>query len=603
MIFDNSVRIIGVAALITISAPVGIAEDRSLDGVGNNLSQADLGAAGTMFPRIADAAYDDGASAPAVGSRENARVISNAVCSTSSTEPNPYSLSDYVWQWGQFIDHDITLAVTVDEPFFINVAAPDPLEGIIPLMRTIYDTSTGVENPREQVNSITSFLDASMVYGSDAIRGGALRSFSGGRLKTSAGDLMPMNTTGLPNANDLGLPEEELFLGGDVRANEQLGLTCMHTIFVREHNRLADSIASANPGWDDEQIYQRARKIVGAHVQAITYNEWLPALVGQLAPDPTAFVYDPNRDPGITNEFAAALYRVGHTMVSDQLLMMKDDGKPASQPEISVLDAFFSPSTLIDDPQKVDWILMGLSMQLQQDADTKVVDTLRNQLFGPAGAGGLDLAALNIQRGRDHGLASYNDTREAYGLQRKTSFAEITIDPDLQVALASVYSDVDEIDLWIGALAETHLPGAPVGELIAASMIRQFVDLAEGDRFFYRFDPELADMVDEIDATRLSDILMRNCDLTSMNPDVFRVQRIRLDSASALTIAMSGADAVITMKTDSASLFDLERSTDGSDWQAIATGLVTSGGKVTSTDPGAADDVGRAFYRFSETVE
>ncbi len=206
-------------------------------------------------------------------------------------------------------------------------------------------------------------------------------------------------------------------------------------------------------------------------------------------------------------------------------MMMDDAGRPAPLESISVLDAFFSPSTLISDPQKIDWILMGLSMQTQQQADTRVVHNLRNQLFGPAGAGGLDLAALNIQRGRDHGLASYNDTRVAYGLQRKASFSEITSDPGVQAALASVYSGVDQIDLWIGSLAEEHMSGACVGELTAMSMQRQFVDLAEGDRFFYRFDPELADMVDEIEATTLSTILMRNSGLTSMGSDAFRVDQ------------------------------------------------------------------------------
>lgn len=497
----------------------------------------------------------------------------------------------------------------MDEPFYIEIGAGDPLEGVIRMNRTIYDTSTGTSDARQQVNSITSFIDASMVYGSDGIRAAALRAFAGGRLKTTANDLMPMNTTGLPNANDLRLPEDSLFLGGDVRSNEQLGLTCMHTIFVREHNRLAALLGVEFPRWDDEMIYQRARKLVGAQIQAITYNEFLPALIGPLAPDPTAFVYDPSRDPGVTNEFATALYRVGHTMVSDQLLMMKDDGQPASQPEISVLDAFFSPSTLIDNPEKIDWILMGLSMQRQQDADTKVVDNLRNHLFGPAGGGGLDLAALNIQRGRDHGLAGYNDTREAYGLARKTSFAEITSDPDMRAALASVYNDVEEIDLWVGSLAEDHLPGAPVGEMIAAAMVRQFVDLAEGDRFFYRFDAELADMVAEIDATKLSDILMRNSGLTSMVADVFHVDTgsIAHDSASKVSIALQGDDVVLTLRSGvTESLFDLERSTDVTDWETISTGLAASSGIVTATDVGAGgggEGFRRVYYRFSETVE
>ena len=134
-------------------------------------------------------------------------------------------------------------------------------------------------------------------------------------------------------------------------------------------------------------------------MQCITYREFLPAMLGAMAPDPSAFTYDEMRNPGLTNEFATAIYRIGHTMVSDQLMMMQDDGQPAPTPTIGVFDAFFTPSTLIEDPEKVDWILMGLSKQVQQDVDTGVVSSLRNQLFGPLGSGGLDLAALNIQRG------------------------------------------------------------------------------------------------------------------------------------------------------------------------------------------------------------
>ncbi|MGI9241032.1 MAG: peroxidase family protein [Verrucomicrobiales bacterium] len=595
-----------MVALVTFSAQIGLAEDRSFDGLGNNLTLGTLGAAGTNFSRVAPAAYDDGASAPAVGDRANSRVISNAVCHSGSTEPNPYRLSDYVWQWGQFIDHDITLSDSVDEPFFIEVGAGDPLEGFIPLMRTVYDLSTGTDSPREQVNGITAFLDASMVYGSDGIRASALRSFSDGRLKTSADDLMPMNTSGLPNANDLGLPENELFLGGDVRSNEQLGLTCVHTIFLREHNRLAAEIAGEHPMWDDEQIYQRARKIVGALVQVITYREFLPAILGPIAPDPTSFSYDPGRDPSITNEFSAALYRIGHTMVSDQLVMMDESGQPAPIPSISVLDAFFTPSTLISDPQKVDWILMGLSMQTQQQADTKVVHNLRNQLFGPAGAGGLDLAAMNVQRGRDHGLAGYNDTRAAYGLARKESFDEITSDPTMQAALASVYEDVDEIDLWIGSLAEEHLTGVCVGELTAMSMLQQFVDLAEGDRFFYRFDPELADMVEELEATTLSDILVRNSGLSIMGSDVFHVDQVRepLASASRVSIGLTGSDATVTLRSnDPAATFALERTMDSAVWETVASDLVVEDGEVNFTDTGIGDLTRRVFYRFRQELE
>ena len=104
-----------------------------------------------------------------------------------------------------------------------------------------------------------------------------------------------------------------------IRANEQVGLTALHTLFVREHNRLADVLVSENPGLNGNEIYEFARKIVGAQMQAITYNEFLPLLLGPDAIGPYGG-YNPGVDPTITNEFSTAAYRFGHTMVSPSLL-------------------------------------------------------------------------------------------------------------------------------------------------------------------------------------------------------------------------------------------------------------------------------------------
>ena len=91
------------------------------------------------------------------------------------------------------------------------------------------------------------------------------------------------------------------------------------------------------------------------------------------------------------------------------------------------------------------------------NGDTMVIDELRNFLFGPPGAGGFDLASLNIQRGRDHGLADYNSVREAYGLPRAVGFEDVSLDPGVQERLAAAYGDVDAVDLWVGGLAEDAL--------------------------------------------------------------------------------------------------------------------------------------------------
>jgi hypothetical protein len=174
---------------------------------------------------------------------------------------------------------------------------------VIPLTRSKSASGPGVTSPRQQVNVMTAFLDGSMVYGSDSTRAAALREFVGGRLKTSSGNLLPFNTGGLSNANDAHIfPDNQLFLAGDVRANENSELTSLHTLFMREHNRLAAIIVSQHPTWNDEQVYQQARRLVIGEIQQITYNEFLPALLGPGALAPYSG-YKPNVNPGISTEF------------------------------------------------------------------------------------------------------------------------------------------------------------------------------------------------------------------------------------------------------------------------------------------------------------
>ena len=114
---------------------------------------------------------------------------------------------------------------------------------------------------------------------------------TGAKLLTSANNLLPYNTAGLPNQNNGPTPANQLFLAGDIRANENLLLTSMQTVFMREHNRLVDLIAVQQPGLNAEQQYQLARKIVGAEIQAITYKEFLPALMGSAAPTVQGYHY------------------------------------------------------------------------------------------------------------------------------------------------------------------------------------------------------------------------------------------------------------------------------------------------------------------------
>lgn len=490
---------------------------RTIDGSGNNLARPLMGSAGTPLRRMVPPDYADGVSDPAGAARPGARAISNAVSAQDGSLPSALPASDYVWQWGQFVDHDIDLTGPADpeEPFHIPVPAgdlffdPPPGTGtaIIMLTRSIFDpaSGTGPGNPRAQINQITAWIDASNVYGSDTLRADALRSNDGtGRLRTSPGNLLPFNTAGFPNA---GGPDPALFLAGDVRANEQAALTAMHTLFVREHNRLARLLRFFRPHLSGDEIYARARRIVGAEMQAITFNEFLPLLLGKGALTPYAG-YDPAVDAGISNLFSTASYRFGHSLLSEQLLRLRKNGKPIAAGHLPLRDAFFAPARITDEGG-IAPLLRGLAKQRCQEVDTKVVDAVRNFLFGPPGAGGFDLAALNIQRGRDHGLPGYNQTRVALGLAPVASFQEITSDDALADALEALYGDVNDVDVWVGGLAEDHLPGAMVGELVFTVLKDQFERLRDGDRFWYEraFSKPMRAWLSQ---TRLSHVIRRN---------------------------------------------------------------------------------------------
>src|SRR5262245_36404997 len=186
---------------------------RSIDGSGNNLSHLNWGTPGSALDRIAPPQYGDGISTPAGASRMGARELSNGVIMQHLPEDifNAEGMSAFVYGFGQFLDHDLSLTNNASpaEPF--NIPVPigdqdfDPFytgTQVIGLNRsqTAAGTGTGVDNPRQQPNAVTAYLDGSQVYGSDPVRAAALRTFRGGLLKTSYdGTQMPYNTAGLEN--------------------------------------------------------------------------------------------------------------------------------------------------------------------------------------------------------------------------------------------------------------------------------------------------------------------------------------------------------------------------------------------------------------------
>ena len=267
-------------------------------------------------------------------------------------------------------------------------------------------------------------------------------------------------------------------------------------------------------------VHAGERFEVGALIQAITYNEFLPALLGSDALAPYRG-WDVAGDGSIAQEFSTAAYRFGHSMVSPQILRLKRNGRPVPQGHLSLRDAFFNPSTLTE--TGLEPIFRGLAAQRARAIDNMVIDELRNFLFGPPGAGGFDLVALNIQRGRDHGLATYYDARIIFGLEPPRRFEDITSNAQVAARLEDLYEQVKKVDLWVGGLAEDHVRGSQLGGLFHAIVTDQFERLRDCDRFWYERVYSGAKL-DQIRSTTLADVIRRNMRVGSELPDdVFRV--------------------------------------------------------------------------------
>lgn len=275
---------------------------RSIDGSCNNLKHTGWGKANSPYSRILPPDYEDGLN----------EIRKTGVTGNQLPNPRSVSLATVRWgekpdarttvmlmQWGQFIDHDLSLAATTPmqtpqgsnidccnrkmltdprfrHPACISILLPDndPFYakfqvGCMNLVRSAPSPPIGCKlRAREQLNQLTHFLDGSMIYGNDEQQASGLRQFSDGLLKSSRINGMEF----LPFDGRVGegciLPLPGIrrgmrcFVAGDNRVNELTGLVTMHALFLREHNRVARIIAQLNRQWSDEKIFQEARRVV-----------------------------------------------------------------------------------------------------------------------------------------------------------------------------------------------------------------------------------------------------------------------------------------------------------------------------------------------------
>lgn len=502
----------------------------SLDGTGNNTRRPGQGAAGRPYGRVAAAAYGDGTSAMAAG--PSPRYVSNRIF--NDTGQNLFSargVSQWAWTWGQFLDHALGLAQegaeAADQPF----DAADPLEdftndlGVLSFTR---DAAAPGSGTRQQVNTVSSYLDAWNVYGGSEARLEWLREGPvDGNLANNGPHLLLDADGDLPRRDARGdsatAPEmalmgrltgttDEAVVAGDVRANENIALTAVHTLFAREHNRIVDALPASLSA---QRRFDIARRVVMAEQQYITYREFLPALGVTL---PAYRGYDPTVDATVSNEFATVGYRA-HSMIHGELEVAVEaaDLDPATRqalvtegvtvvPDGDELELTIPLNVAFGNPDLLeqigpDALLASLGEEAQYANDEQFDNQLRSVMFQVPGpgvtdpatqcndqsdltqcfSGVVDLAALDIARARDHGIPTYNDLRRAYGLPRVTSFTQLTgeatdrfpSDPEIDATDPIDDPDIlDVVDLR-DAAGDPLTPGTDAGDTQAVRAVRR----------------------------------------------------------------------------------------------------------------------------------
>ncbi|OWK52503.1 Myeloperoxidase [Lonchura striata] len=473
------------------------------------------------------------------------RKVSNEIAHTANENITAdQQLSLVFMHWGQWVNHDIDLAPASGEgaslelqchtscafkpPCFPIKFPADDSRMLSPDTCMPFVQSASVCSPgtfqREQLNAATSFVDASTVYGSDDALARSLRNL------TSQLGLMAVNQDFLDAGLEL-LPFENMTHSiCDKRVTENLGLSAMHTLFVREHNRLATQLRKLNPHWDGEKLYQESRKIVIAINQIITYRDYLPLLLAEETSKwiPLYSGYNEKVDPRASNVFSLA-FRFGHTSVQPFVSRLNESFQPlGSSSHVPLHLTFCAPWRIVMEGG-IDPLIRGMVVDHAKlmKQNQLLIEELQNHLFEQTEVMGLDLGAMNMQRGRDHGLPGYNTWRGFCGLSQPQTIEELSEvlgNPKLAKKLMNVYGTPYNIDLWIGAVAEPVVSQGRVGPLLSCIIGTQFRNLRDGDRFWWEnpgvFTPQQLQALRKISVSR---VICDNTHIKKIPRDVFKI--------------------------------------------------------------------------------
>ena len=319
--------------------------------------------------------------------------------------------------------------------------------------------------------------------------------------KAKVGDLLPSNPSSNEPCNDR---TAGCVLAGDTRVNENTALAAMHTVWVRLHNEYAKRIdrlgkrrpkvfRTIAPGSQNRNkiIFEEARKIVIAILQRIFYDEWLP----KVAVVPKYSGYNPTVRAEVRQGFATAAFRFGHTLVRNRFERVNPNFTPSRDGPLSVRASFNNNQPI--NSRGIEPIMQGLfgNEVEAEDFDNTFARSIGRTLFIPPRETGFqNLLALNIQRGRDHGLQSYTEYRKLCGIPNAkprgsnpfSIFRNTITNPEILRDLRRAYGTPNNhIDFFAAGISESNDGSKLLGRTFGCILSRTFQALRDGDRFYY----------------------------------------------------------------------------------------------------------------------
>ncbi|CAG8491021.1 13221_t:CDS:10, partial [Gigaspora margarita] len=444
------------------------------------------------------------------------RCISNVICKYNTSSYNVNVLSSYrsfrrtshfATFFGQYISFDITssrntnptnpMFLPADDPFYNPNpnSTTSPYQLSVPFLPANRSEGNNVTNPATRnpllsgINHVTPFLDFNTIYGisdQDAINRLRDTSTNKGKLKTYI-----INGQEFPPKNS----SDDSYIWGTIEHTFSIFTLAIHTIWIREHNRLCDELYQKHgSSWTDEQYFQEAVTVA---------EEYFGAVLGR--PLPAYRKYDPTLKPGVDTFFSTVTFRYGHSELSDFYRIQDEYGDTLYDLALNDIKNLTLLGTL-----GLEMVLWSMILQRQEEVDVFLADATKNFIHNNNNT--YDVAAFDIISSRDRGIPLYNVVRQFFGFPKAQSFADISNQSIIQENLAKIYPNgIETVEAWVGVMSEDHLDGSNFGMVINASMVTQYTYLRDSDKFWFE-KPEMFTSDERliIRNTTLRDIIIRN---------------------------------------------------------------------------------------------